>query len=284
MHAARFRKTGDYGPDEQTRGPLGINPGDTFGRWTVLESYSTSHQRLLCQCRCGTERRVLAYILTIGQSQSCGCVKGGSRRPPAEPFMRAGDVHELLTALEGATYGSDAIRFQCKCGAETIKNAGMVRRGQTRSCGCLRVATFQTHGLSRHPLYHIWKGILRRCENPQDPGYEHYGADGITVCEGWHGLPDGFLSFAADLGERPARHTVDRLNNDGGYWCGHCAECIAKHRPANAAWRTPKQQNANRRSVRPLVRERDALTARVDVLEALLAKCTCGAGDSDKCQ
>lgn len=265
MHAARFRRTGDYGPDEPMREPLVINPGDTFGRWIVLESYSTTNQRILCRCQCGTEKQVWAYRLTIGESKSCGaCGRTPSRRPRTEPYMRAGEVHGFLVALEDAMYTSDAIRFRCECGTETVKNAGMVKRGQTRSCGCLRAETFRTHGLSRHPLYHIWKGILRRCENPKDPAYEGYGASGITVCEGWHGLPDGFLSFADDLGERPAGHTVDRLDNEGGYWCGHCPECTAKGRPANAAWRTPKQQNANRRTVRPLA-------ARIAELEALLA-------------
>jgi hypothetical protein len=116
MHGARFRKTGDYGPDEPLVVPLAINPGERFGRWTVLEAYSPTHQRILCQCDCGSPPRpVWAYTLVSGESKSCNC---GRRKPhpPAEPYMRAGEVHEYLTALENATYGSDAIRFQCKCG------------------------------------------------------------------------------------------------------------------------------------------------------------------------
>ena len=269
MHAARFKRTGEYGPDEPMRVPLVISPGDRFGKWTVLESYSVTHQRILCRCECGTEKRVWAYILTSGQSKSCGRGHGKPRRDKP-PYMRAGEVHGLLTALEDAAFTSDAIRFWCECGVETVKNAGMVKRGQTRSCGCLRLATFTKHGLSRHPLYSIWKGMIRRCEDPKDAAYEKYGGSGRTVCEGWRGMPDGFLSFAADMGERPPGMTTDRLDNEGGYWCGHCAECLRLGRPANAAWRTPKQQNANRRTVH-------ALAARVAELEALLAGCTCSA-------
>jgi hypothetical protein len=254
---------------------VAIKAGDVFHSWTVLEDYSIDNKRILCRCECGTERPILAYRLGKDDSRSCGCGRNGVPRPPAEPYMHPGEIYGLLTALEGAIYASDTIRFQCECGEEADKEAGMVKRGQTRSCRCLRLKHFQTHGLSTHPLYHIWKGILRRCENPNDPGYTNYGADGITVCEGWHGLPDGFLNFAADMGERPRGHTVDRLDNDGGYWCGHCAECKRNAWPANAAWRTPKEQNANRRTIRELIRERDALAERVAELEVLLAHCTC---------
>jgi hypothetical protein len=152
-----------------------------------------------------------------------------------------------------------------------IKNAGMVKRGQTRSCGHLVVENWTTHGLSKHPLYHIWKGMLRRCENPKDPAYEDYREHNITVCEGWHGAPDGLLSFAAHMGERPPGHnTVDRPNNDGGYWCGHCAECTANGWTANAAWKTPKEQNANRRSVHTMAPRLNAALAEIERLKRLL--------------
>jgi hypothetical protein len=271
MHAARFRKTGDYGPDEPLVVPLVINPGERFGHWTVLEAYSPTHQRILCQCDCGSlPRPVWAYTLVSGESQSCNC---GRRKPhpPAEPYMRAGEVHGFLTALEDATYGSDAIRFRCECRDEpVIKNAGQVKRGQTKSCGHLRQETFYRHGLSRHPLYHIWKGMIRRCENPKDPAYKDYKEHHITVCEGWHGVPDGLLRFAAHMGERPPGRTVDRPDNEGGYWCGHCAECTANGWPPNAAWKTPKEQNANRRSVHTMAPRLNAALAEIERLKQLL--------------
>ena len=64
--------------------------------------------------------------------------------------------------------------------------------------------------------------------------------------------------------------SLDREDNDGGYWCGRCTECVASGRPANVAWKTPKQQNANRRTIRQLSRERDALATRVAELEAVV--------------
>lgn len=50
--------------------------GKTFGAWTVLSrSHSDSHKAVhwLCRCACGTERTLLAQVLTHGESGSCGC-------------------------------------------------------------------------------------------------------------------------------------------------------------------------------------------------------------------
>lgn len=140
----------------------------------------------------------------------------------------------------------------------------LLKIGHTKSCGCLS----KKHGLSRHPLYGVWCAMISRTSNPQDKNYHSYGGRGITVCQGWQGMPDGFRSFIADMGERPPGLSLDREDNDGGYWCGRCEECARLGRPANVAWKNPKQQNANRRTIVQLTRERDALAARVAELEA----------------
>jgi hypothetical protein len=70
-----------------------------------------------------------------------------------------------------------------------------------------------------------------RCENPSDNGYPDYGGRGITVCDRWK----DFANFYADMGDPPKGYWLDRVDNAKGY------------DPDNCAWRTPKQQNRNRR-------------------------------------
>ena len=56
----------------------GFNPGQRFGRWTILDRYVFSargEKKYLCRCDCGTERYVLERSLKYGGSQSCGCRK-----------------------------------------------------------------------------------------------------------------------------------------------------------------------------------------------------------------
>lgn len=53
------------------------------------------------------------------------------------------------------------------------------------------------------------------------PEYEQasdYFQRGIRVCEKW----DDYALFLADLGERPSKMTLDRIENNRGYEPGNC--------------------------------------------------------------
>lgn len=89
-----------------------------------------------------------------------------------------------------------------------------------------------THGLSRHPLYWLWSTMMQRCYNPRQVQYPRYGKRGIRVCSRWHAP----ANFIADMGSRPAGHSLDRINSDGHY------------SPENVRWATPTTQSRNRRS------------------------------------
>jgi len=65
-------------------GRSAVNPGDRFGRWTVIgPSPATARTLVHCRCECGTEGDVTADNLRRGTSKSCGCGRGDANRARA---------------------------------------------------------------------------------------------------------------------------------------------------------------------------------------------------------
>lgn len=148
-----------------------------------------------------------------------------------------------VVAEAGRTKGGD-LRWlcACDCGKYSVVAGSNLRKGNTKSCGCLareisaRVGDrSRKHGAYGTRLYFIWQNMKKRCNNPSDSHYPNYGGRGITVCKEWN---DDFTIFSdwAIASGYTEDLTIDRIDNSNGY------------SPDNCRWITKADQNRNKRN------------------------------------
>lgn len=113
------------------------------------------------------------------------------------------------------------------------KHASLAAIGATRVAKA-RATRVSKYGASWDRVYHRMQRAKRRCENPNDAGYENYGGRGIRFK--FASITEAALWVLGNLGVPAAGESIDRIDNDGNY------------EPGNLRWATRKEQNRNKRA------------------------------------
>jgi hypothetical protein len=162
--------------------------GKRFGRWTVLKKVEKPKYLKgdgaywLCKCDCGNIKIKGRKNLLNGDSTSCGCYQ---KEKASKAYLKdlTGKRFGKLTVINrtenyiNTFSGRVRVMWLCKCdcGKETIVASGELKRGDTKSCGCLS-ESFIAHEIKKYFVenynaqteYKIFKNPITKHYLPYD--------------------------------------------------------------------------------------------------------------------
>jgi hypothetical protein len=224
--------------------------GLKFNKLTVikrLENDKDKNAIFLCRCDCGNEVKASTNRIKNSCVKSCGCILKEKTNLIDLTNKRFG----RLTVIKRAENIKPKITIwecHCDCGNKIIVIGSLLKKGHTRSCGCIKseqlIKRNSKHGYSprgaKNVLYNRWSGMKARCNNPHMDNYKFYGGRGIRVCERWEDFEnfknDMEKSFIEHVSEFGLKNTeIERINNNKGYSKDNCC------------WKTHFEQSQNTR-------------------------------------
>lgn len=119
---------------------------------------------------------------------------------------------------------------ECDCGNHITVNGRSLRRGTSKSCGCIQ----KKHGEWNTKLYAIWNGMIRRCHTSKSKKQTKYYKDkGIKVCDEWRDFII-FKEWALSNGYIEGL-SIERIDINDDY------------KPSNCKWIPLNEQQLNQR-------------------------------------
>lgn len=143
------------------------------------------YEMYLCLCDCGKEKIVNGHHLKRGSSKSCNCDKGNKI-----DHSIIGKKFGKLTVIEFSHIDkrkSANFKCICDCGNKKICNGYSLKRGRTKSCGCISSpSAYKTIkiGLWNHIKYNAQIRNIELLIDPKDIYEQFQLQNGICALSG----------------------------------------------------------------------------------------------------
>jgi hypothetical protein len=214
--------------------PIAIDlTGKRFGRLIAVERlqrFNNKSTYYKCLCDCGKSKEIRSNHLTMGATNSCGCLQKEMRGKSSEKNL-VGERFGRLVVLERLPlYSGKRTFYKCLCDCDNTKNivGTSLISGITKSCGCYHIELLQkasiSHNMTGSKELKAWYHMHERCYIPSNKKFKYYGKRGIRVCSRWlKDNPNGFLNFLQDMGYKQSKElTLHRIDNDKDYTPDNC--------------------------------------------------------------
>lgn len=112
--------------------------GKKFGKLTVIKPLPERQNKSIvweCVCECGNIKKVPTHALTSKHTQSCGCLVR-----EVQSIDLTNQKFGKLTVLYPCNYKKQSTLMwhcKCDCGKECDIDGYYLRKGFTKSCGCI---------------------------------------------------------------------------------------------------------------------------------------------------
>lgn len=137
-----------------------VEIGKTYNYLTVISEagmHGTEKQSCMhynCKCVCGNLTRVSKY--RVGRTRSCGCISKSKARPVENPV---GNRYGRLIVTNRRPEGKRLCDCLCDCGNTVAVELRILKAGESKSCGCLRLERASAAVKNRHKEYRKSLGL-----------------------------------------------------------------------------------------------------------------------------
>lgn len=219
--------------------------GRRFTRLTVLRRADPPLRSWVCVCDCGNTVTVTGSKLRFQNNRSCGCLHSEAAAKNCPPHDISGQRFGKLVAISiaGRTKRGSRWLCRCDCGNEARCLITNLRRGVSKSCGCLSMggaisARFKAATASRTlgMALPAGEGALRSIFGNYRRAAAERGIEWALTLEQFRTMTRSHCSYCgcppASIGRASRRgrgdclyNGVDRVNNDLGYSADNTTPC-----------------------------------------------------------